>query len=63
MIALRIKIRVTNKEVIYACCRLLFTDVNGLTHSHIIQVQVEDDDLPPWGSTRLSVFDTSLNRA
>lgn len=61
-IALRLKIGVPDKEVISGCRRLIFTDSKGISHSHLVQVQVETSELPPWGTTRLPVFDTGSIR-
>lgn len=62
LIAFRLKIGVPDKEVISACRRLIFTDPKGKTHSHIVQIQVEDSEIPHWGSTRHPVFDASFIR-
>lgn len=62
LVALRMKIGVSDKEVISACRRLLFTDPAGTTHSHIVQIQVEDSEPPLWGTTRLPVFDATFIR-
>lgn len=60
MIALRMKIGVSDKDVILACRHLVFTDTNGAQKSYTIQTVVADyGDLPRWGHSRLQVFNNN----
>lgn len=63
MIALRLKIGVSDKEVIPACRHLIFTDTNGAQANFTIQTIVEDfGDLPRWGYSRMHVFNNNGKR-
>lgn len=63
MIALRLKIGVSDKEVIPACRHLVFTDPFGAQRNYTIQTIVEDyGDLPRWGHSRLQIFNCNGKR-
>lgn len=64
MIVLRIKIGVSDKDVIPACRHLVFTEPNGAQSTYIVQTVVEDfGDNPRWGHSCLHVFNHNGKRA